>query len=263
MGWFGLDLAVITWNDENPKLSPFKTLRENVLFQALVWPLLGLVFLILRDGFVEGCFLIPISIGVVCLILVPVMDNAHAKHLAKTRAREKLMSRASADSVFRYYWFEKMCEEKGHFDVDLTEFDKLMGSGDYYRRQEIHREVQNPGSKLFLNEYILWEKLEQSVRNEAEYEYEKWRTRLDREVKQILARKKRQQEEEKSNRSRRIQQRVKDEVWRRDEGKCVKCGSRERLEYDHIIPFSKGGSNTARNIELLCEGCNRRKGSKI
>jgi 5-methylcytosine-specific restriction endonuclease McrA len=52
-------------------------------------------------------------------------------------------------------------------------------------------------------------------------------------------------------------------VWRRDEGKCVQCNSREKLEYDHIIPVSKGGSNTARNIRLLCETCNRRKGQMI
>jgi len=52
---------------------------------------------------------------------------------------------------------------------------------------------------------------------------------------------------------------VKMFVWQRDSGKCVKCGSRENLEFDHIIPLSKGGSNTARNIQLLCEKCNREK----
>jgi Holliday junction DNA helicase RuvB len=56
---------------------------------------------------------------------------------------------------------------------------------------------------------------------------------------------------------------VRREVWRRDGGKCVKCGSRERLEYDHIIPVIRGGSNTARNIELLCETCNRAKSDLI
>lgn len=56
---------------------------------------------------------------------------------------------------------------------------------------------------------------------------------------------------------------VKIAVWRRDSGKCVKCGSQERLEYDHIIPISKGGSNTERNIQLLCEKCNRSKGALI
>ena len=62
---------------------------------------------------------------------------------------------------------------------------------------------------------------------------------------------------------RNIPEEVRYKVWRRDEGKCVKCGSRDKLEYDHIIPISKGGSNTARNIELLCENCNREKRDHI
>ena len=56
---------------------------------------------------------------------------------------------------------------------------------------------------------------------------------------------------------------VRRQVWRRDGGKCVKCGSRKNLEYDHIIPVVEGGSNTARNIELLCEACNRAKSDLI
>ncbi len=56
-----------------------------------------------------------------------------------------------------------------------------------------------------------------------------------------------------------IPQNVKDKVWQRDNGTCVKCGSKEKLEFDHIIPFSKGGSSTYRNIQLLCESCNRKK----
>lgn len=64
-------------------------------------------------------------------------------------------------------------------------------------------------------------------------------------------------------RSRRISEEVKLEVWKRDEGRCVSCNSQEWIEYDHIIPFSKGGSNTARNIQLLCESCNRAKSADI
>ncbi|MGH3301966.1 MAG: HNH endonuclease [Streptosporangiaceae bacterium] len=60
-----------------------------------------------------------------------------------------------------------------------------------------------------------------------------------------------------------IPERVRHEVWRRDRGRCIDCGSRERLEFDHIIPISKGGSNTARNIELRCEACNRRKSASV
>lgn len=68
---------------------------------------------------------------------------------------------------------------------------------------------------------------------------------------------------ENGKRSRTIPKHVQREVWRRDMGRCVECGSQERLEFDHIIPFSKGGSNTARNIQLLCEKCNRSKYNKI
>ncbi len=63
--------------------------------------------------------------------------------------------------------------------------------------------------------------------------------------------------------SRHISQQVKDLVWNRDNGKCRECDSNERLEFDHIIPFSKGGSNTYRNIQLLCEPCNRKKSGGI
>lgn len=52
-------------------------------------------------------------------------------------------------------------------------------------------------------------------------------------------------------------------VWRRDGGKCVKCGSQEKLHFDHIIPHSKGGSDTERNLQLLCEACNLEKSDKI
>lgn len=60
-----------------------------------------------------------------------------------------------------------------------------------------------------------------------------------------------------------IPKNVQREVWRRDIGSCVECNSKERLEFDHIIPVSKGGGNTSRNIQLLCERCNRKKSNKI
>jgi 5-methylcytosine-specific restriction endonuclease McrA len=56
---------------------------------------------------------------------------------------------------------------------------------------------------------------------------------------------------------------VKTAVWRRDEGRCARCGSAESLEFDHVIPLAMGGSNTARNLQLLCEPCNRQKGPSL
>ena len=56
---------------------------------------------------------------------------------------------------------------------------------------------------------------------------------------------------------------VKISVCRRDKGRCAKCGSKQNLEFDHIIPLSKGGSNRAGNIQLLCEKCNRSKRDSV
>ncbi len=54
------------------------------------------------------------------------------------------------------------------------------------------------------------------------------------------------------------------EVYARDRGCCVKCGSTTNLCYDHILPYSKGGSSkTARNIQILCEKCNLAKTDHI
>jgi len=60
-----------------------------------------------------------------------------------------------------------------------------------------------------------------------------------------------------------IPQDVKNAVWNRDGGRCVECGSKDNIEFDHIVPFSKRGSNTWRNLQLLCESCNRKKSDKI
>lgn len=60
-----------------------------------------------------------------------------------------------------------------------------------------------------------------------------------------------------------IPQDVMDKVWNRDGGKCVICGSQENLEFDHIIPFSKGGATTYRNLQILCKKCNIGKSNKI
>lgn len=63
--------------------------------------------------------------------------------------------------------------------------------------------------------------------------------------------------------SRRIPQDVRVAVWQRDQGKCVQCGAQEYLEFDHIIPYSKGGASTLNNVQLLCRRCNLQKSDRI
>ena len=52
---------------------------------------------------------------------------------------------------------------------------------------------------------------------------------------------------------------TKQVVYARDGGMCQCCGSSQSLEYDHIMPFSCGGTSSVSNIQLLCLQCNRSK----
>ena len=64
--------------------------------------------------------------------------------------------------------------------------------------------------------------------------------------------------------NRQIPGEVQKEVYERDRGKCRICGSSDNLHFDHILPFSKGGSSkVASNIQLLCARHNLKKGAKF
>ncbi len=57
---------------------------------------------------------------------------------------------------------------------------------------------------------------------------------------------------------------VKLAVWKRDIGQCVLCGSTENLHFDHILPYSKGGTSISeKNIQLLCMKHNLQKHANI
>jgi len=57
---------------------------------------------------------------------------------------------------------------------------------------------------------------------------------------------------------------VKLEVWKRDRGRCVVCGSEDNLHFDHVIPFSRGGSSLVpENVQLLCARHNLEKSDSL
>lgn len=56
---------------------------------------------------------------------------------------------------------------------------------------------------------------------------------------------------------------LRTEVFVRDNFTCSYCGKIGGiLECDHIIPYSKGGSNELENLTTSCRKCNRQKKDK-
>ena len=141
----------------------------------------------------------------------------------------------SPDAVFKYY--AGLVKQS---DMEPVKFGRYYGFKGYYYSVEGH----------YTEEQIRLLLLEDFDKERSHFE--KLKTRFD------------ETWSNESNYERpRIPESVRIEVWRRDGGKCARCGSREKLEYDHIVPISKGGSNTARNIELLCERHNRSKSNNV
>ena len=71
---------------------------------------------------------------------------------------------------------------------------------------------------------------------------------------------------EKRRKGRYISFKTKIRVVRRDNHTCQECSKHLRddeVEFDHIIPISKGGSTEEHNIRLTCYDCNREKMDKI
>ncbi|MDR1329901.1 MAG: HNH endonuclease [Oscillospiraceae bacterium] len=68
------------------------------------------------------------------------------------------------------------------------------------------------------------------------------------------------------NRSRNLSHSTIIRVARRDNNTCQICGEvllDRKIEIDHIIPFSRGGTSDENNLRVTCFECNRKKGKKI
>jgi 5-methylcytosine-specific restriction endonuclease McrA len=61
---------------------------------------------------------------------------------------------------------------------------------------------------------------------------------------------------------RKISNRLRVAIWRRDHFTCQHCGTHDNLVVDHIVPESKGGTLEESNLQTLCNSCNSSKGAK-
>lgn len=64
--------------------------------------------------------------------------------------------------------------------------------------------------------------------------------------------------------TRQIPGNIKSFVFKRDNGQCVKCGARDNIHFDHILPYSLGGTSLkAENIQILCARHNLQKSDSL
>lgn len=59
----------------------------------------------------------------------------------------------------------------------------------------------------------------------------------------------------------RISEDLRNEIYDRDNWKCIECGNDKDLTLDHVIPFSRGGKTEKDNLRTLCQSCNSKKGN--
>jgi 5-methylcytosine-specific restriction endonuclease McrA len=63
---------------------------------------------------------------------------------------------------------------------------------------------------------------------------------------------------------------VRRAVWVRDEGRCTftsdvgrRCDARRGLEYDHVVPFARGGESTVEGLRLRCRAHNQFEAERV
>jgi len=54
----------------------------------------------------------------------------------------------------------------------------------------------------------------------------------------------------------------KQAIQKRDDYKCVLCGSTDHIEVDHILAIALGGTNKIENGQTLCYSCHQKKTAK-
>jgi hypothetical protein len=70
-------------------------------------------------------------------------------------------------------------------------------------------------------------------------------------------------EQRDAKKRRHISRDIRQRIWQKYGGRCAECDADTYLEFDHIVPVAKGGSNSEENVQLLCRKCNLAKSDRI
>jgi 5-methylcytosine-specific restriction endonuclease McrA len=54
----------------------------------------------------------------------------------------------------------------------------------------------------------------------------------------------------------------REKVFKRDGHMCTQCFTPWNLTIDHLLPVSRGGTNSISNLVTMCSDCNKSKGRR-
>ncbi|TAK14345.1 MAG: HNH endonuclease [Anaerolineae bacterium] len=162
---------------------------------------------------------------------------------------------------------EGVVDSKNHDQSDITRFGTLTENGKFHRAAQEYKKGLRSPEHVRVYEKIrngIWsnngvfELIDSWIENDGARNVFRFRLQL------VQLETERNKIHDELPNTRVIPSHVKIAVWKRDKGQCVICGASEHLHFDHIIPFSKGGSSlVADNIQLLCAQHNLAKRDRI
>jgi len=165
---------------------------------------------------------------------------------------------------------QKEKERKEQEEIERKEeYERKKRNEEFEKRQKL---IELEKQKKIEEENRQEEKRARQERKDQEYKERIKRDLLRKEremelaseaIKELEAEGKLSKDHYKKHDRKPIPSHIKQAVWNRDKQQCVNCGSQMNLEFDHIVPVSRGGSNSVKNIQLLCLSCNRTKSNKI
>ncbi len=131
-----------------------------------------------------------------------------------------------------------------NFSAVITTQDWILGEGKNKLYQRVW--IIKPDNTLIYPDKKYWEEVDQI---------------LNKDVQRIINKSK------KSNIRKRdpIESRLRHEVFKRDEYRCLECGKTNKdttLHVDHILPVAQGGSDELYNLQTLCQACNLAKSNR-
>lgn len=147
----------------------------------------------------------------------------------------------------------------------LTENGKFFKTAEDYKNKQSGPELIKVYEKIKKGIWVyngVFELIEAWIEEDENRKVYKFKLRVT--DKTIVEKEKRVIELKDLEHNRMIPTAVKLEVWKRDKGRCVECGSGDNLHFDHLLPFSKGGTSLmVENIQLLCARHNIKKSNRI